>query len=49
MRNKQIHPVVSHVVNGINEVDALFEIMKKGENFGKLVVTVSHESDQAKL
>lgn len=49
VRNKQIHPVISHVVNGLNNVDELFEIMKRGENFGKLVVTVSDEGDQAKL
>lgn len=49
VRNKQIHPVISHVVGGMNKVDELFEIMKRAENFGKLVVTVSNESDQAKL
>jgi len=49
VRNKQIHPVVGHVVDGLNNVDELFEIMRRGENFGKLVVAVSNESDQAKL
>lgn len=49
VRNKQIHPVISHVVNGMDKTDECFEIMRKAENFGKLVVTVSTESDQAKL
>ena len=37
------------MVNGLNNVDELFEIMKRAGNFGKLVVTVSNESDEAKL
>lgn len=47
--------MVSHVVDGMGQVEELFDIMKKAENFGKLVVTLSTEyrqpdnSDLAKL
>lgn len=49
---QQIHPVISRVVHGLDnlkDIDALFEDMKKGSQFGKLVIQVSNESQQSKL
>ncbi|KAI5785076.1 hypothetical protein DFH27DRAFT_487678 [Peziza echinospora] len=45
VRNKQIHPVISHSVHGFEKVDELFEVMRKAENFGKLVVMLADEGD----
>jgi len=44
VRNKQVKPVVSRVVKGMDNIEALdglFEDMKKGSQFGKLVVDIS--------
>lgn len=41
--------MISHVVHGMGKLEELFDIMKKAENFGKLVVTVSNDSDLARL
>lgn len=49
---QQIHPVISRVVYGLEnlkDIDDLFEDMKRGSQFGKLVVQVSEESQQSKL
>lgn len=49
---QQIHPVISRVVHGLEnlkDIDDLFEDMKKGNHFGKLVIQVSNESPQNKL
>lgn len=49
---QQIHPVISRVVYGLEnlkDIDDLFEDMKRGTQFGKLVVKVSEESQQSKL
>jgi D-arabinose 1-dehydrogenase-like Zn-dependent alcohol dehydrogenase len=44
VNEKKIRPVVSRVVKGIDnikEIDGLFDDMKKGTQFGKLVIEVS--------
>ena len=43
VNKKQLKPVVSRVVQGLDlaAIDSLFEDMKKGSQFGKLVVEVS--------
>lgn len=38
--------MVSHVVHGMEQVEELFDIMRKAENFGKLVVAVSSDTRQ---
>jgi D-arabinose 1-dehydrogenase-like Zn-dependent alcohol dehydrogenase len=43
VNEKKIRPVVSRIVKGIDnikEIDELFEDMKKGSQFGKLVVEI---------
>ena len=48
----KIRPVVSRVVSGLDNleaIDGLFEDMKKGNQFGKLVVEVSKEGAESKL
>lgn len=44
-------PEVSGVVQGLDlkAIDGLFEEMKKGSQFGKLVIQVSSDSVQSKL
>ncbi|KIW08952.1 uncharacterized protein PV09_00864 [Verruconis gallopava] len=46
VKSKQIKPVVSRVVKGldIQQIDSLFDDMKKGVQFGKLVVDLSSGS-----
>lgn len=50
VREKEVRPVVSRVVKGldIGEIDGLFEDMKEGRQFGKLVVLLGGEG-KAKL
>jgi D-arabinose 1-dehydrogenase-like Zn-dependent alcohol dehydrogenase len=43
VNDKKVKPVVSKVVRGldnIKEIDGLFDMMKKGSQFGKLVIEV---------
>jgi D-arabinose 1-dehydrogenase-like Zn-dependent alcohol dehydrogenase len=52
VNEKKIRPVVSRVVKGIDnirEIDGLFEEMKKGSQFGKLVVEIQGEGGSSKL
>jgi D-arabinose 1-dehydrogenase-like Zn-dependent alcohol dehydrogenase len=51
VRNKQLKPVVSRVVQGleIGPIDSLFGDMNKGSQFGKLVVEISKEGASSKL
>ncbi len=44
VREKKIKPVVSRVVKGmenLEEIDGLFEDMKTGSQFGKLVIEIA--------
>jgi D-arabinose 1-dehydrogenase-like Zn-dependent alcohol dehydrogenase len=50
--NEKIRPVVSRVVKGIDnirEIDELFEEIKKGSQFGKLLVEIQGEGGASKL
>ncbi|KAI1074929.1 oxidoreductase [Whalleya microplaca] len=53
VREKRIRPVVSRVVRGLDDIegiDGLFEDMREGRQFGKLVIEISEEEDvEAKL
>ena len=53
VREKKIRPVVERVVAGIEDlagIDGLFEDMKEGNHFGKLVVRISkNERESSKL
>ncbi|KAI9740515.1 MAG: hypothetical protein M1834_005095 [Cirrosporium novae-zelandiae] len=54
VRQKKIKPIVDRVVVGIDnvkEIDGLFEDMKKGNQFGKLVIQIckSEEGEGSKL
>jgi D-arabinose 1-dehydrogenase-like Zn-dependent alcohol dehydrogenase len=46
VRKKQVKPVVSRTVQGLDNIegiDSLFEDMKKGSQFGKLVIEIAKE------
>ncbi len=48
VREKKIKPVVSRVAKGLDnmaEIEGLFDDMKKGSQFGKLVIEVSPEGN----
>jgi D-arabinose 1-dehydrogenase-like Zn-dependent alcohol dehydrogenase len=50
--SKKMKPVVSRVVQGLDNIegiDSLFEDMKKGSQFGKLVIEISKEGGDSKL
>lgn len=50
IKEKKIFPIISNVVRGItnlNALDELFATMRKGEQFGKLVVEID-ETGQSK-
>lgn len=43
--DKRIVPVV-HSVHPLNDVDGAFDVMKKGTNFGKVVIQVYQDSSR---
>ena len=45
----RIVPVVSHVLDGLEAADEGFNIVQSGDHFGKIVIRIRHDSDQAKL
>ncbi|KAK5153014.1 hypothetical protein LTR16_012627, partial [Cryomyces antarcticus] len=48
VKTKQLRPVVSRVVHGLDNIegiDGLFEDMKKGSQFGKLVVEIVKDGE----
>lgn len=49
IRRTKAKPAVSRVVQGINldDLNSLFEDMKKGTQFGKLVVEISKDSNSS--
>lgn len=52
VNEKNLKPVISRVVSGIDNIEAidgLFEDMKKGNQFGKLVIEISKEGESSKL
>lgn len=52
VREKQIRPVVSRVVKGLKNldgIDSLFDDMKDGRQFGKLVIEMSKPGPSSKL
>ena len=51
IRTKHIKPIISRVVQGLElgPIDDLFEDMKKGSQFGKLVVDMSKEDASSRL
>ncbi|KAI9816244.1 MAG: hypothetical protein M1827_001845 [Pycnora praestabilis] len=52
VRTKQVHPILSRVVHGLENLDGingLFEDMKTGSQFGKLVVEIVKDGDGSKL
>ncbi|KAI1105282.1 oxidoreductase [Jackrogersella minutella] len=49
VRKHQIHPVVSRVVKGLDNIDGidgLFEDIRNGKQFGKLVIEISSADDE---
>jgi D-arabinose 1-dehydrogenase-like Zn-dependent alcohol dehydrogenase len=51
IKTRQVKPVVSRVVQGfdLDAINDLFEDMKKGSQFGKLVIEVSKDGAESKL
>lgn len=52
VKEKKIRPVVSRVMKGldnIKEIDTLFDDIKKGSQFGKLVIEIADGSNSSKL
>jgi len=51
VKTKNLKPVVSRVIQGldIEAIDGLFDDMKKGGQFGKLVVEISKGRETSKL
>ncbi|OBZ65768.1 putative zinc-type alcohol dehydrogenase-like protein YogA, partial [Grifola frondosa] len=45
----RIVPVVSHVLDGLEAAEDGFELIRRGEQFGKIVVRVRHDTPAAKL
>jgi D-arabinose 1-dehydrogenase-like Zn-dependent alcohol dehydrogenase len=51
IKTNKVKPVVSRVVQGfdLDAINGLFDEMKRGAQFGKLVVEVSKEGAESKL
>ena len=50
VRTKRIVPIVSRIVKGIEDleaVDSLFEDLRTGRQFGKLVVYIKNDGEHA--
>jgi D-arabinose 1-dehydrogenase-like Zn-dependent alcohol dehydrogenase len=45
---KQLKPVISRVVKGLDleKIDGLFDDMKAGSQFGKLVIEIGHQDSK---
>jgi len=37
---KKLIPVISHTIDGLESIETGFEILEKGEQFGKVVVKI---------
>ena len=52
VNEKKITPIVSRVVKGLDnlkEIDTLFDDMKNGSQFGKLVIEIGQSASSSKL
>jgi D-arabinose 1-dehydrogenase-like Zn-dependent alcohol dehydrogenase len=52
VKDKKITPIVSRTVRGLDnlqDVDTLFDDMKKGSQFGKLVIEIGKSDGSSKL
>lgn len=52
VNEKKIRPVVSRVVKGLDNLDdinSLFDDMKKGTQFGKLVIEIASSNSRSRL
>jgi D-arabinose 1-dehydrogenase-like Zn-dependent alcohol dehydrogenase len=51
VKDKSLKPVVSETVKGLDiaAIDGLFDIMKKGSQFGKLVIDIQGNDTTSKL
>ena len=49
VNDKKIRPIVSKTVKGIENAEECFDEMKKGKQFGKLVIVICEETDSSKL
>lgn len=52
VNEKQIRPVVSRTVKGLDnldEIESLFEDIRAGKQFGKLVIEITSQGLQSKL
>jgi D-arabinose 1-dehydrogenase-like Zn-dependent alcohol dehydrogenase len=52
VKEKKIKPIVSRTVKGIDnikDIDGLFEDMRNGSQFGKLVIEIDQSSSESKL
>jgi len=45
----RIVPIVSHVVDGLESAKQGFELLKRGDQFGKVVIKLRDSSATAKL
>jgi NADPH-dependent curcumin reductase CurA len=46
----RIVPIVSHVLDGLESAEEGFELIKRGEQFGKVVIKLRHpDANKAKL
>jgi D-arabinose 1-dehydrogenase-like Zn-dependent alcohol dehydrogenase len=49
MSENRIVPVVSHVLEGLEAAEEGFEILKRGDQFGKIVIKMGDKNVNAKL
>jgi D-arabinose 1-dehydrogenase-like Zn-dependent alcohol dehydrogenase len=49
MAEHKIVPVISHVLDGLEYTNEGFDLLKKGEQFGKIVIKISSHLPSAKL
>lgn len=49
MEENEIEPIVSNVLDGLECADEGFELIKRGEQFGKIVIKIREAQPLSKL
>lgn len=47
LADNKIVPLVSHVFNGLEDAENAFDLMKRGDQFGKIVIQISGEGQKS--
>ena len=49
LEEHKLEPIVSNILDGLDEFEKGFAIMKEGSQFGKIVIKISDDETETKL